>query len=627
MKQLSANVYDIQRKVSVDRNEEFEKKRLATHDVDVGFICDHGCTYCSTPSILSKNPSFKDTGKTAAQLLAAGCAVIDTDTPNRVPGSVKNLTPDDVVMLCSKTDGWSPACQKHNLGRDVLRAILNHTPGCKVRVLTKNAALAKDLARLVQYKHRIMASLSLTAPRSKSHLAQIMEPNASTVSDRLDALKEIKELGFEVYGMCCPAVPGLLTSEEDLEELLRELLQLEPETIWLEAVNRRGGSIPNTEAAFRKAGETGIADQVKAIRNGEIHNDYVVEFVETANKVGKKLGCDGKFKFLVYNDVSDRLTDFDNVIYLGKVKAPQQPTTPVEVPERTFEYITIDSVTIDPEVAERSAPKKIASAFLESIRNQGVLQPILVKRDGAVIRLVAGGKRLSAAKELGLEKIPAIFMADESTPEVSLKENLLRQGLCPMDKAEALYRLNKEGKHKQEALGKMFGLSRSLVAELVGIGGLPKYIRDACRMDPKAYPIRELKQLTKLKDDAQLREAFSNMGERSGADKQPPTIPVKVAMAVKGLSSLLGDFKASSPSPEIISALEDTFRSLAANLIEIVTTDWETAAHEEDNADVSAISHDSDEPVPADEEERFAHVLKKPLKERSLADFVPDFGM
>lgn len=624
MKSLSKSVYDHQRKVSVDRNEEFKKKRLATHDVDVGFICDHGCTYCSTPSILCKNPSFKDTGKTAAQLLAAGCAVIDTDTPNRVPGSVKNLTSDDIVMMCPKTDGWSPACQKYNLGRDVLRAILNHNPDCKVRVLTKNAALAKDLAGLVQYKHRIMASLSLTAPRSKSHLAQIMEPNASTIAERLDALKAIKELGFKVYGMCCPAVPGLLTSEEDLEELLKELLQLEPETIWLEAVNPRGAGLKNTEAAFREAGETGIADQVKAIRNGKAHDDYVVEFVKTANKVGKKLGCDGKFKFLVYNDASDRLKAYDNVIYLGKVKAVQRPTIPVEVPERTFEYLDVNSIAVDPEVAERSTPKKIALAFLESIKTHGVLQPILVRRDGQEVKLVAGAKRLSGAKEAGLEKIPAIFMEDESSPEVSLKENLLRQGLCPMDKAEALHRLNKENKHRQENLAKMLGLSRSLVTELVGIGGLPKDIRDACRANPKTYPIRELKQLTKLKDEAQLREAFSQIGERPESAKQPKMVSGKVAVAVKTLSTLLDEFKASSPSPEIVSALEDAFRNLAADLIGIVEYGWEDVALDNEGVDASTKAHD--QPQPDEDEEPFADVLKKPSRERSLADFVPDFA-
>lgn len=625
MKSLSKNVYDHQRKVSVDRNEEFKKKRLATHDVDVGFICDHGCTYCSTPSILSKNPSFKDTGKTAAQLLAAGCAVIDTDTPNRVPGSVKNLTADDIVMMCPKTDGWSPACQKHNLGKKVLKAILDRNPDCKVRVLTKNAALAKDLAGLVQYKHRIMASLSLTAPRSKSHLAKIMEPNASTVAERLDALKEIKELGFEVYGMCCPAVPGLLTSEEDLEELLRELLQWEPETIWLEAVNPRGAGLKNTEAAFREVGETGIADQVKAIRNGKTHDDYVVEFVETANKVGKKLGCDGKFKFLVYNDVSQRLPDFDNVIYLGKAKAPQQPTIPVEVPERTFEYIDVNSIAVDPEVAERSTPKKIALAFLESIKTHGVLQPILVRRDGQEVKLVAGAKRLSSAKAVGHEKIPALFMADESTPEVSLKENLLRQGLCPMDKAEALHRLNKEAKHRQEDLARMLGLSRSLVSELIGIGGLPKDILDTCRKNPKAYPIRELKQLTKHKDEAQLREAFGKLGKRLESAKQPNTVSGKVAKAVTGLNSLLDEFKTSRPSPEIVNALKDALHGLAAGLTEIVDHVWAADTSSMENADMSAKAQGQDQPQPDEVEEPLAPVQKKPFKER-LEDFVPDFA-
>lgn len=318
MKLLYTNVYDHHRKCAVKRNKEFEKKGLATHSVDVGTLCGHGCRYCSTPCTIRDQRAFKETGMTAQGLFSGGYSVVDTDTPNRIAKTVEKLKQNDIVMFCPKTDGWSPESQKLNLGKQCLEAVLTNNSHCKVRVLSKNAAMANDLAALVQYKDRIMPSLSLTAPRSKSYLAQVVEPNASTIVERLAAMKQIHALGFRMFGMCCPAIPGLLTDEADIEELIEELLRFNPDTIWLEAVNGRGSGLGDTEAAFRNAGLEAIANKIEAIRETAVHDRYVATLVRRANKVGKKLGCDSKFKFLIYNDIREKLHDFNNVIFLGE---------------------------------------------------------------------------------------------------------------------------------------------------------------------------------------------------------------------------------------------------------------------------------------------------------------------
>lgn len=320
MKLLYQNVYDHPRKCAVKRNKEFEKKGLATHSVDVGTLCGHGCRYCSTPCTIRDQRALKETGLTAQELFSGGYSVVDTDTPNRIPATVKHLESSDIVMFCPKTDGWSPESQKLNLGKQCLEAVLTNNTDCKVRVLSKNAALADDLADLVKHKDRIMPSLSLTAPRSKSHLAQVVEPNASTIVERLEAMKQIHALGYKMFGMCCPAMPGLLTDEADIEELLDELLRFNPDTIWLEAVNPRGSGLGDTEAAFRDAGHKAIADKIEAIRETAVHDRYVAAFVRRANRVGKRLRCDSKFKFLIYNDIRGKLNNFSNVIFLGGPK-------------------------------------------------------------------------------------------------------------------------------------------------------------------------------------------------------------------------------------------------------------------------------------------------------------------
>jgi ParB/RepB/Spo0J family partition protein len=455
-------------------------------------------------------------------------------------------------------------------------------------------------------------------------------------------------------------MPGLLTDAIDIEELLDELLCFNPDTIWLEAVNPRGSGLKDTETAFRQAGHTKIADAVMEIRDEKNHDDYVAEFVRTANKVGKKLRCDSKFKFLVYNDLESQLKAFTNVIYLGKPKTPKQAppattglpvpqstqtakTTPLAIPDREFEYLDIDLITVDPEVAERSNKKKMDDAFAESIKAHGVLQPILVKKTEEGVILVAGAKRFTTAKSIGLETIPVAYLEDESAPEVSLMENLLRQGLGPIDKAETLHKLNKEGKHQQKSLAAMLGMSPNAVSELIGIGGLPKDIRDICRKEPHLYPIRELKTLVTLTDDAAKRAAFKTLGAKAKAksNKQPVTFEVRVTTKLVDLVADLKKFKDRRPDAEVFAVMKSGLVSLRNELDEVLALARQEAESAQDDIDASNWSEDAPcmpeytsatsivnhETLPLLAIKSEVTPAVKPLAERSLADFIPDFGL
>lgn len=117
----------------------------------------------------------------------------------------------------------------------------------------------------------------------------------------------------------------------------------------------------------------------------------------------------------------------------------------------------------------------------DSIREHGVLQPIIVKRVGEQFQLIAGERRWAAAKAAGLPKIPAII-PDKSTPEAELEwaliENLQREDLSPLDEAAGYQKLATLFAYTQEEIATRVGKDRSTVANTLRLLSLPEAVRD-----------------------------------------------------------------------------------------------------------------------------------------------------
>ena len=116
-----------------------------------------------------------------------------------------------------------------------------------------------------------------------------------------------------------------------------------------------------------------------------------------------------------------------------------------------------------------------------SIARDGVLQPILVRRVGETHQVVAGERRLRAAKDLGLEKIPALLVAvgDDRLLEVALIENIQREDLNPIELALAYRQLMEVRKWTQEVLAQTLALSRPGVANTLRLLELPEDIQSS----------------------------------------------------------------------------------------------------------------------------------------------------
>lgn len=117
----------------------------------------------------------------------------------------------------------------------------------------------------------------------------------------------------------------------------------------------------------------------------------------------------------------------------------------------------------------------------ESIAQQGVLQPLLIRDIDGSYELIAGERRLRAAKEADLEHVPVILkdLTDQQVLEVSIIENIQRENLNVLEEAAAYHRLISEFKFTQAKVAEKIGKNRSTIANLLRLRNLPDIIKES----------------------------------------------------------------------------------------------------------------------------------------------------
>ncbi len=119
------------------------------------------------------------------------------------------------------------------------------------------------------------------------------------------------------------------------------------------------------------------------------------------------------------------------------------------------------------------------SELADSIREQGVIQPIMVRPLGNDYEIIAGERRWRAAQQAGLDEIPVIIrnVADEVAVALALVENIQREDLNPLEEAAALKRLVDDFQLTHEEAARAVGRSRAMVSNLMRLLGLPSEVR------------------------------------------------------------------------------------------------------------------------------------------------------
>ena len=307
-------------KQGITRTKEFERKGLAAYAVNVGTRCGHQCTYCSTPSLLRMHKSFKDAGKSP---FTEGYALVDPGTPDRVRREARRLRDRGLIQLCTIVDAWAPEAQALNLGRRCLEAILTE-PGWKVRILTKNAAVAKDFDLIEKHKDRVLVGLSITGTPDQQEVLQAIEPYASSIQERMVALREAHARGLRTYGMLCPILPGVADTTQQIDELVRFACECGAEEIFAEAVNPRGRGLILTQKTLAEHGYHEQAQAVGAVRKKVNWSRYVVALIQHLQDSVRRFYDTSKLRFLLYpggltsEDLAQLKQDDAGIVWLGK---------------------------------------------------------------------------------------------------------------------------------------------------------------------------------------------------------------------------------------------------------------------------------------------------------------------
>jgi ParB family transcriptional regulator, chromosome partitioning protein len=166
---------------------------------------------------------------------------------------------------------------------------------------------------------------------------------------------------------------------------------------------------------------------------------------------------------------------------LGGAEDPEIALATVAAPSRS--EVPIDSIEKNPFQPRKTFDDDDLSSLRESIRNHGVLQPVLVRQVGDRYQLIAGERRLRAAQAVGLPVIPVtvVNFNDQQSFEAALVENIQRADLNPIEKARGFsdYLARYEMTHDQ--LATRLGLGRATITNLVALLDLPAELQQAVR--------------------------------------------------------------------------------------------------------------------------------------------------
>ncbi|CAK8723239.1 Chromosome partitioning protein, ParB family [Candidatus Electrothrix laxa] len=171
--------------------------------------------------------------------------------------------------------------------------------------------------------------------------------------------------------------------------------------------------------------------------------------------------------------------------------------------ESRFFLCDIDKIEANPHQPRSNFDEEKLKQLAESIRERGIIQPLLVSSNGGNrYQLIAGERRLRAARLIGEEEVPVVIMetsSDDETLELALIENIQRQDLNPIEEAIAYARLIEEFRLTQEEVARKVGRKRSTVTNTLRLLKLPSSMQN----DVASALISEghARVLLRLKDD------------------------------------------------------------------------------------------------------------------------------
>lgn len=239
---------------------------------------------------------------------------------------------------------------------------------------------------------------------------------------------------------------------------------------------------------------------------------------------------------------------------------------PVERPDRGYAAIPVDAISPNPDQPRSQFDQEGLAGLAASIAAVGILQPLVVRESGDGYELVAGERRLRAAKIAGLTEVPAVIRAgdDSSSLAEALIENVQREDLTPLEEAAGLQQLMEDHGMTHEEVGKRVGKSRSAITNAVRLLSLPAAVQGF--LERGELSAGHARALAGLDDDAYA----AHIAERAAAEGWTVR-QVEDAVRARGGGGSPSTRRAREPRPAEVLELETR---LADRLEAPVTIDY-----------------------------------------------------
>lgn len=170
-------------------------------------------------------------------------------------------------------------------------------------------------------------------------------------------------------------------------------------------------------------------------------------------------------------------------------------------PKSDINEINLSEIRSNPYQPRKTFDEESLNELAESIKEYGVVEPVIVKKSIKGYELIAGERRCKAAKIAGLVKVPAIIkdFSDAEMMEIALLENIQREDLNPIDIATSIQNIIDARGMTQEEFAKKFGKSRSYITNLLGLLRLPEPVKKL--VENKTLSMSHARALSKVEDE------------------------------------------------------------------------------------------------------------------------------
>lgn len=168
---------------------------------------------------------------------------------------------------------------------------------------------------------------------------------------------------------------------------------------------------------------------------------------------------------------------------------------------KTPDEIEINKIKPNPHQPRKHFDELTLSELAASIKEHGILQPLIVSKTDSGYELIAGERRLKAAKKIGLKTVPAIIRTptEQQKLELSMIENIQRHNLNPIEEATAYQKLNDHFGMTHEQIAKKIGKSRASVTNIIRLLELPQEIQEG--LEKEKISVGHAKVLLEIDDE------------------------------------------------------------------------------------------------------------------------------